>query len=69
MALVVLVFAAVVIEWWSTGPSCLQPSISAYYYTPVRAVFVGVLVTMGVCLIALKGSTEAEDVLLNVAGI
>ena len=69
VALVVLLFSAVAIEWWSTGPSCLQPSISAYYYTPVRAVFVGVLVTMGVCLIALKGNTEVEDVLLNFAGM
>lgn len=68
-ALVVLLFAAVVIEWLATGPDCLQPSISAYYYTPVRAVFVGVLVTMGVCLVALKGSTEPEDVLLNFAGM
>jgi hypothetical protein len=68
-ALVVLLFASVAIEWFAAGRSCLQPSISAYYYTPVRTVLVGVLVTMGVCLIALKGSTEAEDVLLNVAGM
>ena len=68
-ALVVLLFAAIVLEWLATGRSCWQPSISAYYYTPVRAVLVGVLVTMGVCLIALKGSTEPEDVLLNIAGM
>ena len=68
-ALVVLLFAAVAIEWLATGRSCWQASISAYYYTPVRAVLVGVLVTMGVCLIALKGSTEPEDVLLNFAGM
>jgi hypothetical protein len=69
VSLVVLLFGSVVIEWLATGPSCLQPSISAYYYTPARAVFVGVLVTMGVCLIALEGNTEAEDVLLNFAGM
>ncbi len=68
-ALVVLLFAAIALEWWAAGHACLQPSISAYYYTPVRAVLVGVLVTMGVCLIALKGSTEPEDVLLNFAGM
>ncbi len=68
-ALVVLLFAALVIEWLATGPTCVQPSVSAYYYTPARAVFVGVLVTMGVCLIALKGSTDPEDVLLNFAGM
>lgn len=68
-SLVVLLFAAVALEWWASGRTCLQPSISAYWYTPVHAVFVGVLVTMGVCLIALKGSTDAEDVLLNLAGM
>ncbi len=68
-SLVVLLFASVILEVVATDPTCVQGSISAYYYTPVRAVFVGVLVTMGICLIALKGSTELEDVLLNLAGM
>lgn len=69
VALVLLLFAAVALEWWAAGRGCLQGSISAYYYTPVQAVFVGVLVTMGVSLIALKGNTTGEDVLLNFAGM
>ncbi|WP_369242087.1 hypothetical protein AB5J56_44305 [Streptomyces sp. R21] len=48
---------------------CWQHSISAYYYTPVQSVFVGALVAIGISLIALKGSTELEDVFLNFAGI
>ncbi len=67
-ALVLLLFTSVAIEWLRAGCG-LQPSISAYYYTPVHAVFIGVLVTMGVCLIALKGNTDGEDALLNVAGM
>jgi len=67
-ALVLLLYTSVVLEWWAAG-RCLQPSISAYYYTPVHAVFIGVLVTMGVCLIALKGNTDGEDVLMNLAGM
>ncbi len=67
-ALVLLLYSAVVLEWWAAG-QCLQTSISAYYYTPVHAVFVGVLVTMGVCLVALKGNTNGEDVLMNLAGL
>lgn len=67
-ALVLLLFASVALEWVAVD-GCLQPSISAYYFTPVRAVFVGVLVTMGVCLIALKGNTDGEDVLMNLAGM
>ncbi len=67
-ALVLLLYTALVLEWWAAG-RCLQPSISAYYYTPVHAVLIGVLVTMGVCLVALKGNTDGEDVLMNLAGM
>ncbi len=69
VVLVVLLAAAVLIEWWHTGRTCFQASISAYYYTPARPVLVGVLVGVGVCLVALKGADEREDVLLNVAGM
>lgn len=69
VGLVVLLFASLAIEWLAVGRECVQPTISAYWHTPARGVFVGILVTMGICLIALKGSTDAEDVLLNLAGI
>jgi hypothetical protein len=69
VAMIVLLGAALVIEWAKTDPRCLQTSISAYYYTPVRAIFVGGLITIGVCMVVLKGNTEPEDILLNVAGI
>jgi hypothetical protein len=48
---------------------CWQTSLSGYYYTPVQGFFVGALVTIGACLVALKGNTDWEDVLLNFAGI
>jgi hypothetical protein len=70
LAIVVVVLsllASVLIE--RLHVSCWQDSISAYYYTPVHAVFVGALVAIGVSLIAIKGSTDVEDVLLNVAGV
>ena len=67
-ALVLLLYTSVVLEWWAAG-RCLQTSISAYYYTPVHAVFIGVLVTMGICLVALKGNTDGEDALMNLAGM
>ena len=70
LAIVVVVLslvASVVIERWKT--SCWEVSISAYFYTPVHAMFVGALVAIGVCLIAVKGSRDWEDMLLNVAGI
>lgn len=70
LAIVVVVLsllASVLIERFQA--SCWQGSISAYYYTPVHAMFVGALVALGVCLIAIKGSTDVEDMLLNVAGV
>jgi hypothetical protein len=59
--------ASVLLEMIHAG--CWQESISAYYYTPTHSVFVGGLVAIGVCLIAVKGSTDLEDALLNVAGV
>ncbi len=46
-----------------------QTSISSYYYTPARAVFVGGLMAVGVSLLVIKGSTRREDVMFNIAGI
>jgi hypothetical protein len=67
VVVVLSLLAAVVLE--RVRADCWQGSISAYYYTPVHAIFVGALVALGVSLIAIKGSTDIEDVLLNVAGV
>src|SRR3954470_4971678 len=69
VALAVFLSASLVIELtWGDGR--WLGSISAYYYTPVRAVFVGTLVAMGVCLIAIKGRDRPrEDLMLNLAGM
>jgi hypothetical protein len=70
MVTVLLILAVSILkEWRSTATACWQTSISAYYYTPVQAVFVGTLVTLGICMISLKGSGRAEDIILNVAGL
>jgi hypothetical protein len=64
-----LLALSIAVEWWKTGRRCFQTSISAYYYTPVQAVFVGALIAIGVCMFAIKGNTRWEDVLLNVGGM
>ncbi|GAA4365444.1 hypothetical protein [Nocardioides caricicola] len=48
---------------------CLKGSISAYFYSPVRSVFVGALCAIGLVLIALWGKTAIEDALFNLAGL
>ncbi|BBX35279.1 hypothetical protein MMAG44476_01830 [Mycolicibacterium mageritense DSM 44476 = CIP 104973] len=65
VALVVFLLVSLVLTWEST---CLQGSISAFYYTRTHAVFLASLCAVGICLIAYKGSRIGEDALLNFAG-
>ena len=72
LAMIVLVIGlgtAVVYEVVRRGGDCVQTSISAYYYTHAQAIFVGALIAIGTCLICLRGSTDVEDILLNLAGM
>jgi hypothetical protein len=64
---VLLLAASVALEW--AKANCLQTSISAYYYTPARTIFVGGLLAIGLALLAVKGRTEFEDICLNIAGM
>ena len=48
---------------------CLQGSISAYYYTPARSIFVGALVAIGLVMVSLWGKSFFEDGFLNLAGL
>ncbi|MBB2894726.1 hypothetical protein [Flexivirga oryzae] len=66
LALLLALTVSVVVETVRGG---WQTSISAYYYTPAGPVFIGVLSSVGVCLVALHGYTDAENVCLNLAGI
>lgn len=65
VALVVFLLVSLGLTWAQT---CLQGSISAFFYTRTHAVFVAALCAMGSCLIAYKGSRLGEDALLNFAG-
>jgi hypothetical protein len=55
-------------QTWRQGFDLLS-SVSAYYYTPAQAIFVGALIGLGACMIALKGTTGVEDVFLNLGGM
>jgi hypothetical protein len=65
VALVVFLFVSLVL---TAAHTCLQGSISAFFYTRTHAVFVAALCAIGVCLIAYQGSRTAEDALLNFSG-
>lgn len=62
------VYQAIFDSAGSTGDRCLLGSISAYYFTPARTVFVGSLFALGACLIAYNGHPREQDVLLNFSG-
>ena len=47
----------------------MQESISAFYHTPMRDIFVGVIFAMGMCLLAYKGYNPLEDTCLNAASL
>ena len=47
----------------------LEASISAYYHTTFRDIFVGVLCAVGVFMIAYKGYENIDTVLSTIAGI
>jgi hypothetical protein len=64
---VVLLAVSIVIE--RSKVDCWQTSISAYYYTPVRAIFVGAMIAVGLSLIVYKGRSTWEDASLNFAGM
>jgi hypothetical protein len=47
----------------------VQDSISSYYYTGVRNVFVGILVAVGVFLHTYKGHAKIDNLLASLAGL
>lgn len=69
LLLVLLLLVSVGQRIATDGRACIQGSISAYYWTPVRPVFVGVLCAIGACLVVYKGNSAFEDHTLNLAGI
>jgi hypothetical protein len=60
--------AAVLYQTGSQGWHLLD-SVSAYYYTPAQAIFVGSLIGLGACMIALRGTNDVEDVFLDIGGM
>ncbi|HEX5144360.1 MAG TPA: diphosphate--fructose-6-phosphate 1-phosphotransferase [Mycobacterium sp.] len=66
IAIVAGLLASVVLT--AAPRNCWQNSISAFYFTTSHAVFIAALCAAGACMIAYKGTTRAEDVLLNFSG-
>jgi hypothetical protein len=64
-----LVALAVAVFYQASRQGSVLASVSAYYYTPAQAIFVGALIGLGVSMISMQGRSGAEDTFLNVGGI
>jgi hypothetical protein len=53
---------------WAIGDGT-QPSMSGYYYTPMRNIFVGALCALAVFLVAYQGYDLADTTITNLAGV
>ena len=67
IALLLMLLFAVAYEGIADG-GCFLGSISAYYFTPARTVFVGALFALGALLIVHNARSAEEDVLLDFSG-
>ena len=57
-------------SWRSTaGRVCLMGSVSGYDDTPVRPVFIGMMLVIGIALVVIKGRTAFEDACFSIAGL
>jgi hypothetical protein len=70
IAIIGLLLALAAAVFYQSGrQASILASVSAYYYTPAQAVFVGALIGLGACMIALQGMNDAEGTFLNLGGI
>lgn len=67
IGLVVMLGVSILLE--RAEVDCWQTSVSAYYYTPVRALLVGGLLAVGFALVVIAGRGPLEDTFLNAAGM
>ena len=68
MLVVVVALAYSIVEEYRRA-HCLMGSVSGYYYTPVRPVFIGMMLVIGIALVVIKGRTAFEDACFSIAGL
>jgi hypothetical protein len=69
LAYIAIVFPLLL--WWGGAVVGieLKGSMSAYYHSPMRNFFVGLLFAVGLCLYLYKGFSPRENIILNLAGV
>lgn len=69
VAAAVTLGASLAFEIFVNADVCVRNSVSAYFYSPVRTILTGSLMAVGLCLIAIQGDNDVEEVSLNMAGM
>src|ERR1700681_3792744 len=64
----VLLPAVLILANWAIGHG-FQPSLSGYYYTPMRNIFIGSLCAIGVFLVSYYGYDRADRLITDCAGL
>jgi len=64
---VLLPFALILVNW-AIGHG-FQPSLSGYYYTPMRDIYIGTLCAIGVFLVSYYGYDLADRLITDFAGL
>jgi len=64
----VLLPAVLILANWAIGHG-FQPSLSGYYYTPMRNIFVGSLCAIGVFLVSYDGYGLSDRLITDIAGL
>ena len=68
LLLTAMLAVSIVLQVVVADSFCVLESISAYYHTAARNVFVGALCAIGVCLIVYRGNLDEENVALDYSG-
>jgi hypothetical protein len=66
---VIFVMLGIAVIFEHITATCWETSISAYYFTTAHSIFVAALCAIGTLLIVYEGSSDTEDVFLNLAGV
>lgn len=67
VVILVMLAAAVIME--RLPAICWQTAISSYYYTSAHNILTAALMSLGTLFFVYKGSSDTENVLLNLAGV
>jgi hypothetical protein len=65
----VMLAAAVIIDYRGRDPRCWQGALSEYFYTTAHSIFIAALLGLATLFFVYRGTCDTEDSLLTLAGV